>query len=218
MKLDKKLQAIKLRSKGYSIKEIRALLDVSQSSVSLWVRNVKLGNSAKKRLLSRLKLGQYNSAIKKKASVLELNSRLKLEITAKFSKTQISLNTKQLLCALIYWCEGTKDYRSGISFTNSDPYLTRLFINLLVEAYGAERNKFVARLHLHEYHNAKKQQQFWKNVLKLNSSQFYRPYLKPHTGKRYRDNYPGCISIRYYDSILARKLMFLAQIFTGGMV
>lgn len=217
MKVKEKLKAISLRKKGYSIKEISRSLSVAKSSVSLWVRNVKLNETAKQRLLSRIKLGQYNSGEKKKALKDLVNIRLKEAILSEYRNVKLSKATQKLLCAFIYWCEGAKD-DGGIAFTNSDPYLTNFFLKLLIEAYGAEKKKFVARLHMHKYHNIKKQEKFWQDILGLKPSQFRKAYLKPNTSKRYRENYPGCISLRYYDSILARKLMFLAQAFTGSVV
>jgi len=139
-------------------------------------------------------------------------------VLGEFENIQLSEAAKRLMCAMLYWCEGAKDYHGGVHFTNSDPYLVRLFMQLLIEGYGVERNKFVALLHVHEYHDVKTQQAWWANILGLKKTQFNKPYLKSHTGKRNRKNYPGCISLRYYDSILSRKLMYLAQAYTGGVV
>lgn len=61
-KIKEKLKAIKLRGQGFSLNEILKEIDVSKSSVSEWVRNVPLSNSARKRLLTKIKLGQLISA------------------------------------------------------------------------------------------------------------------------------------------------------------
>jgi len=50
MKIKERESAIKLRKRGRSVKEIAKTLKVAQSSVSLWVRNVKLKPAHKKRL------------------------------------------------------------------------------------------------------------------------------------------------------------------------
>lgn len=115
---------------------------------------------------------------------------------------------------MIYWCEGVKD-DGYVAFTNSDPQLTRLFIDLLCKTFEADRSKFSAIIHLHEYHNPEKQKKFWANALNFFPTQFKKHYLKPNTAKRYRENYPGCISVRYYDTILARKLLFFAEAYMG---
>lgn len=218
MKLAEKETSLRLRKQGYSLKEISRQLNVSKGTVSLWVRDLTLSEKAKLRIIEKIQKGRYVSAERKKERTRILAETLKENAAQELKNIQLSLVVKRLLCAMIYWCEGAKDYHGGISFTNSDPYLTRLFIKLLIEGHGVDRKKFVARLHLHEYHQVKKQEKFWQDILQLKPSQFRQAYLKPHTGKRYRDNYPGCIALRYYDSILARELMFLAQSFTGGVV
>ncbi|MEK7583233.1 MAG: helix-turn-helix domain-containing protein [Patescibacteria group bacterium] len=213
MKLKEKEQAIKLRLKGLSLKEISLKLNVSKGTVSIWVRDVKLSQKATERIIRRIQMGRYVSAERKKQRSSDLFLKLLSEARKEIDDIHLPLNIERLLCVMIYWCEGTKDYRNGVVFTNSDPYLVRCFMDLLVRGFGAKRIKFIARLHLHEYHNPKIQQAVWSKQLELSASQFRNPYLKKHTGKRQRLNYPGCISLRYYDSLLARKLKALAQVF-----
>lgn len=214
MKFEQRQRALILRRDGYSLNEISKLLKVSKSSVSVWVRNVPLSLNAKKRLLTIIKNAQYVSAEKKKLATLNFNNSIIKNAGELIDSFNISKDAEKLLCAMIFWCEGNKDYQGGVAFTNSDPALVRLFIDLFVKSFNIQRERLVARLHLHEYHDPNKQINFWAKTLKLSKSQFRKTYLKPHTGLRTRENYPGCISIRYYDSILARKLMALAQAYT----
>lgn len=217
MKLKKKQQALELRKNGFSIKEIVSKLGIAQSTASLWSRNVRLDDKALARLRTRVTAGQYASAEKKKSQTEILNTRLRSEASDFVKCADISEDAQQMLGALIYWCEGVKEYKNGIAFTNSDPLLTRLFINLMANHFSADRSKFLCRLHLHEYHDDTIQKKFWSSAVKLPLVQFQKTYLKPHTGVRYRDGYPGCISVRYYDNILARKVMFIAQEFIKKM-
>ena len=55
-KLELKLEAQKLRNNGLSVKEIQNKLGVSRSSVSLWIRGIKLT----KEQLERLYLNKKN--------------------------------------------------------------------------------------------------------------------------------------------------------------
>lgn len=214
MKFEAKQKSLDLRKDGYSLKEISRLLNVSKSSVSIWVRDVFLSDRAKSRLLLKMTKGQFIGAQKRREYGDNKNKLLKDEAKAEFSLITPGLNGK-IICTMIYWCEGSKSYKSGIAFTNSDPDLTRLFIDLLVKHFSVNKNKIVARLHLHEYHNPKKQHLFWSKALGIPLDKFQKFYLKPHTGKVIRDNYPGCVSIRYYDSIVARKILYLGQAFLG---
>jgi orotate phosphoribosyltransferase-like protein len=48
-----KEKAIKLRKNGYSLKEISEKLNIAKSTASVWLRNIKLTQKAKKRLKKR---------------------------------------------------------------------------------------------------------------------------------------------------------------------
>lgn len=207
-----KEKAVHLRQQGYSLKEITQALGIAKSTASLWSREIVLSGPAKQRLLRKIKLGQYISAERKKARTKKIKEELLKEAINDLMSTKIKGNYGKLLCAMIYWCEGIKN-DSGIGFTNSDPHLTRRFIDLLVKHFGAERSRFKARLHLHGYHNPDRQKTFWKKHLGLSYSSFYKPYLKPNTGKRIRNNYPGCVAISYNNTMLARKVLSFAKAF-----
>jgi len=62
-KLDLKLKAQKLRKRGLSVKEIEKKLKVSRSSVSLWIREVKLTKKQLKKLYLNKKTGQLKGSI-----------------------------------------------------------------------------------------------------------------------------------------------------------
>lgn len=221
LKIAEKLKSISLREKGYSLNEIVKKVGVAKSSISTWVRNVPLTDDARERLLTKIKLGQLISAENKRARTQNTiegflhDAKNKLE-DIKFDKFQ-----KRLLCSLLYWCEGAKNHYSGVNFTNSDPKLIRTFLHLFREGFGPKEHKFRACVHLHKYHDTKKQMRFWAKVTNIRSNQFIKPYQKPNTGKRVRKNYPGCINIRYGNNNIARQLLTTAEAFLtkyGGMV
>lgn len=210
-----KEQAINLRKRGYSLREIVRILNIGQGTASVWLRDIILSDKAKTRLLSRIKKGQYVAAENKKAKTAAINSELFNAAKNQITRIKLDKNVGQLMCSMIYWCEGCKD-DNQVQFTNSDPKLAKLFMDLLEKYFGVSRKKFRVSLHIHEYHNYSKQLKFWLEKLNISKEQFHKPYLKPNTGKRIRDNYPGCASIRYYDTMLARKLLTLAKAYLGA--
>jgi hypothetical protein len=217
MKLREKEQAIVLRKQGFSLKEISEKVKVAKGTVSLWVKDIELTPKACIRLLARIKKGQYISARNKRKKTELREKMFEKEARKWASGIRISAQQEKLICAMIYWCEGAKGHAQGIDFTNSDPYLVKYFIDLLGRVFSVPRDKICARLHLHSYHDPEKQKKFWAKILRISEDQFRNPYLKPNSKKRIRKDYPGCINIRYYDSILARKIMHLAKayIYTG---
>lgn len=68
-------------------------------------------------------------------------------------------------------------------------------------------------MHLHEYHIEKKQKNFWEKVTEIPAKQFHRSYLKPNTGKRKRLNYPGCVTVTYYNARVAKELATIYNAF-----
>lgn len=119
------------------------------------------------------------------------------------------VNQSRILCAIMFWCEGETSTKSGVRFMNSDPNLMRLFVTLLRNGFDIDESKFRGLLHLHEYHDEGLQLKYWSEVTGIPINQFYKSYKKPHTGKRKREDYPGCLSLRYGDSGLAKLLTLM---------
>jgi len=72
----------------------------------------------------------------------------------------------------------------------------------LRECFVLDEKKFHPCIHLHSYHSPEKQLDFWSKVTDINKQQFIKPYLKQ-----------GCISLRYFNNDLARRLMAVAKAF-----
>lgn len=209
--LDKQDKARVLRKRGYSLNEISDFLDISKSSASLWVKECKLPKRALLRIERRRAIGYENAKKSKKLKAEKIKERLRLEADNFFKTVNISKEHLALFCALLYRCEGNKDFGDGIKFTNSDPVMVRCFINFLKSYAEVDEKRLRACVHLHEYHSPKKQILFWSKITGIPKSQFTKPYIKPHTGKRKKDNYPGCICINYGSVLLARKLNILSD-------
>lgn len=213
MKINERHKAIKLRRKGFSLKEIAGKLEVAKSSVSMWVRDVKLSLAAEKQLLTKIKLGQFLAAKIKIAKIRAIENEYLKEAKEKIKSLKIDKNYTKLLCGIMYWCEGTKNVKYGVNFVNSDPRLVKKFLELLRSSFNLDEKKFRPCIHLHSYHDSKKQLDFWSKITDINKNQFIKPYKKLNSGKRIHGGYQGCISIRYHSNDLARRLNALAKAF-----
>ena len=212
MRLMEREKAIKLRQQGYSLKEIAEALSIAKSTASVWLRSVELNPKATERLTKRIKMGVIISAQRKIAKTNE-ERRLFLRRGLKHLKWSLPtrLEKAKIYLALIYWCEGGKSEDNLLKFSNSDPSLIRFFMTMLRKGFAINEQKFRAVIHIHDYHNEAKQKYFWSKVTNIPPSQFYRSYRKPHTGRRNRLGYPGCITINYYDKLIAREVFGLTQ-------
>jgi predicted transcriptional regulator len=214
LKSETRIEATRLRKEGYSLSEIAALLAISKSTASLWLRGIELTSLAKERIRDKRRVGREKAANSRRvhtdAKIAEgIQSASNIVAGAVFNK-----DAERLLCALLYWCEGVKMRRSNtFAFTNSDPDLIRLFLSLFRKNFPIEEKKLRLQIHVHEYHDIEAQLQFWSKVTNIPLSQCNRPYQKPHSGKRIRDGYQGCASVRYLDTDLARRLEAIAIVF-----
>jgi hypothetical protein len=207
-----KNKAAILRKNGFSFREISEKLKISKSTASLWLENVKLSKIAKERIY---KLGvdgrnRGNETIKKKREAA--SDIIKKKVDKYFlNDAKLKINPK-IACALLYWGEGTKyDGNKAVSFMNADPGMIKYFLRVFREAFKLEERKFRALIHLHEYHDIKKQLEFWSKVTRIPLGQFNKSYLKKNTGKNKKENYPGCINIKYCDVNIYRELMFIIK-------
>ncbi len=200
-----KLKAIKLRKKGNSIREIARKLNIAQSSSSLWLRNITIPPTGIKRMIKQKKLNRYKMSqiwIQKRNAQQLVYHQIAENI---FQNTILSQNHAKILCATLFWAEGSK-LINHVAFTNSDPVMITTFLSLLRQSFHLDETKFHVSVHLHEYHDPHIIRQFWVDATQIPSAQFIRPYLKPHTAIRKKDNYRGCITVRYYDVKIAREL------------
>ena len=204
--IDTKEKAISLRKQGYSIKEVAALLNIAQSTSSLWLREIILSPQAQDRLRDRKILGQYKAIEthrKKRLSVINGFHKIALD---ELSKVKFNKAIYKLLCALFFWTEGGRSTDSYVYFINSDPVMVKTFVKLLHLSFPIEERKLRAMVQIHEYHNDVDTKKFWSEITQIPVGQFSKSYLKPHTGKRIRDGYQGSIRIRYYDYKIALEL------------
>ncbi len=201
-----KEKARRLRKKGFSLKEISEELGIAKSTASKWLAYIKLESKARKRLKERQILGQYKAQQIKKAKRKKLLSQYQKKAYGQLSLIRLDQKLFKLLSALLFWCEGGKNAKSHVEFINSDPVMIKVFVNLLRSAFNLDERKFRVLMHLHEYHNEEKQKEFWSKITKIPKNQFTKTYWKPHTKKRKRENYPGCIRVSYYNAHIARQL------------
>lgn len=212
---EKREKARALRAQGYSIKEIVKNLDAVKSTISVWVRDVPLSISAKQRLLTRVKRGQFISAENNRVRTRAKEVRYLSVVKGRLQDVIFEGDSAAFLCAAMYWCEGAKGLKTGVSFMNSDPDLMRKFLVFFRRSFDLNEAKFRPLLHLHEYHDSQLEIAFWSKITKIKPEQFSRPYLKPHTGKRVREGYHVCLSLRYYDNDIARQLLALGKALIG---
>lgn len=149
-KPDERLEARKLRSEhGMPIKQIAALLDVSPSSVSYWVRDIRLTPAQRERNL-RGPTGPQNpeQIAARVAAWAETARARRREYQGEGRERAQKGDLLHQAGCMLFWAEGSKN-RNQLKMCNSDQNMLAFFRRFLVEGMGVEPAKMRIRLHVY---------------------------------------------------------------------
>ena len=148
MDFSKKIRAVELRNNGLSYSEIRKSVDVSKSTLSLWLKGITLTHEQKNRLTG-LQATAYLGAKKIQARSLAHHKEIR---EAARKEAQGRLNDPFFIAGLmLYWAEGSKNVGS-VLFSNSDPEMIKLMMKWFRKFCDVPENKFRIGLFVHSLH------------------------------------------------------------------
>ena len=188
-----------------SLGDISKKLNVSQSSVSAWVSDVKLTEEQKNKLqeknpASKLYTGQKTSdLIAAKARTKRLEQQLA-------GRKEIGDFDLHLAGCMLYWCEGSKS-RNSLTLTNYDPEVLKLFIKFLRDCFNVLDADFKIYIAHYSEENIVKLENFWLDLLKLPKSCLGKSRIiksEPKM-KSNRHEFGGC-SLSVYSTELAQRV------------
>ena len=205
MKLQEKFKAVKLRKSGKSYSDIRKLINVSKSTISLWLRDIELTSEQKAKLRGR----QISNLAGSKASQKKRVEKTKKIIEeAKNEANKLLKNTLFLSGLMLYWAEGDKsETHENVKFSNSDPKMILLIMRWFREICKVPEEKFRICVHMHTLHCRKDIEEYWSKITGVPLSQFYKSQIKP-TSLRHRRNklYDGTCAVVVNNKNLFRKI------------
>lgn len=207
MKLQEKIKAIQFRKQGKSYSEIRKNLKISKSTLSLWLRDVKLSKNQQHRLYVTLKQQNgYRLAKHKQQVKTELIKKIVDESINEFEI--LRYNELFLPGLMLYWAEGDKiESVENVKFSNSDPAMIQFMMRWFRRICKIPENKFRIALHIHELHNEIKLKKYWSELTGISIQQFHKTQIKPSTLKHRRNLlYNGTCTIRINNRNLFRKI------------
>lgn len=212
MKIKEKEEARKLRNEGYSLNEIHKQLGVSKSTVSLWVKDIRLSSEQRKKLDSNNFGGRGHGG--KMWSQLNLDQRIKYQ---QQGATSISNFDLHLAGCMLYWAEGSKD-RNSMSFTNMDPEMVILFLRFLKECYSIDEEKVDIYLNSH-YLSSKTEteiKEYWQSLLKLPDKCFKYFFVEKRIPKKPKTDYGfGICQIRIHDTEIVQNIFGAIKAYVG---
>lgn len=211
MKHWKKKEMVRgLRENGLSYKEIMQSISfpIAKSTVSDWCKDIELTCEQKNRLEELFKCGSYRGSllgaktnqIRRLREVEAIKERARLEIS------ELTQSELKLAGLMLYWAEGNKKYRVGIS--NSDPGIIHLMMEWFRKICNISDEKFKIYLNIHSGQDESRIKNFWSDVVGIPLSQFGKSYIKKE-GTGYRKNilYKGTIKIEIGDKNLLYKIL-----------
>lgn len=211
-KIEEKLEAQKLRKKGWSYGRIKQKVSVSKDTISRWCKNIPLTLKQKETLLNNKKWGQRKGSIiaaENKKKIREANT---LNIN-KLARRELKFLTKrdQFIAGIaLYAAEGDKaDGRGG--FANSDPKLIKFMTDWFLEFPKVNKKRLRGALWIHNNLNIPKAEKFWSDLTNIPIKQFHKTYqVAPKLNSRkIRKNIHkfGVFSVRFYESDKQRKIL-----------
>jgi hypothetical protein len=205
MKQTQKHLARSLRDKGKSYSEILKLVNVSKSTLSLWLRDIPLSSSQLKNLQGRNKsryLGSKSRQLKRIELTREIISKAKTEAKER-SGDELFISG-----LMLYWAEGTKRGGEMVAFSNSDSNMIILMMEWFRKICSVPENKFRIQLQIHSLHKQVNIKKYWSGLVNLPLSQFHKLIVKKTSlGHRKNPLYQGTCCIRICDNNLFRKIM-----------
>ena len=205
---EKRRLAIQLRKKGGTYSEIKEVVRVSKSSLSLWLRNYPL---TKKRA-GLVGLEKKHRQIEKFRNTMRIKREKRLNDTYNNLKPDIlPLSKRDLLIAglFLYLGEGAKQTPGQILVSNTDPHIVKFVLYWYTNVLGIPKKNIKVNLQLYRNMDIKYELTFWSSLLEIPFSNFWKPYIKKsstqgidHSGFKH-----GTCGLYYGNVPLHEKIM-----------
>lgn len=211
MRIEKE-QAIELRRKGKTYREIYEVLRVPKSTLSGWLRDVKIPDHAKQELMSKARrawaknITRYNKAraVSARRNSLDAQKRASLEIG------RLNGRELELIGASLYWAEGSKTDRWTAIFSNSDPSVITIMMRFFREVCGVTDDRFTLRLHVHQNISESEAKKYWSKLTRLSPNRFQKTQTtitKSSKGRRKTNTLPyGTLHIMVHDVNVVNRI------------
>lgn len=218
-----KPEAIKLRRKGVSIREVEKLLKIPRSTLSGWFRTVKLTEKQKDKLLERWLKGLSKARVR---AVLWHNQQREKRLRDAENQaveilSNLDITNKSILdlsLAMLYLGEGSKT-KNGTAMGSSDPLILKFFINSLLKNHSIDINKIKCALHLRADQNPQVLEKYWSKELGIPLKNFTSPSIDVRTkGRPTYPTYNGVCVINCGNIALQRKLIHLGRKFCEQVI
>jgi hypothetical protein len=201
-KLEAQQQARRMRAENMTLADIAAVLGVSRSSVSLWVRDVPFTPSTRRYGPQR----RTHPAHTAKLRQIEELDRLGIQRIG-------TLGEHAFLVAgvALYAGEGAKG-DGVVKFANTDARMIAFFCAWLRRVFVIDESRLRVHVYLHEGLDLEAADRHWARVTGVPRTQFRTPYraVADPTMRKTKHEF-GCAYVSYACTITHRTIMGLAR-------
>ena len=176
-----KLQAVKLRQNGNSYGQIRNILKVPKSTLSYWLRDLKISKEAKDKIMKRARKASFASLLKRnrnQTAIAKMRAD-KIRQEAKQETQRLFINPLFIAGTSLYWAEGYKKGAfgskwKGVDFANSDSSTVKVMMKYFRNICKVPKDKFRIQLMVHPNIDVEKSINHWSKLTKIPRSQFMK--------------------------------------------
>jgi hypothetical protein len=216
MKLKLKEKAIRLRKSGLSYNEIMKKLnnEVSKSTLSLWLRDIKLSEHKQKRLHDNNPANGINTNYERLREA-GIQRRKNYQKNGEIECKNMNLH---LLGCMLYWAEGANDKHS-VRFTNTDVEMLKIFIKFLKECFGLKPSDILFKCHIHVnlQRNIEEVEEYWRKQLELPKSSLRKHTVEVRDNKSKKLKYQnGCCTIMVHKTEIAQRIFGAIKCYSGS--
>ena len=218
-----KSEAIRMRTRGASIRDVEAKLGIPRSTLSGWFKHLKLSEYHQKVLrkkAARAIIRARVEAVKWHNLQKTLRMKLAAEDAARTLNNIDFTNSAivELALAILYLGEGTKK-TAQTAMGNSDPLILRFFVRTIQKLYSLTPTDFKCHLHLRADQDPEKMARYWSRELGIPRRNFLKPLIDQRTfGSPTYPHYKGVCAITCQRVAIQRKLMYIAIEFCKKIV
>lgn len=213
-KFEEREKAQMLRRQGMSFREIRKIIPVSKSSLSLWLRFLPLSAEEAMHLEDRARRNVDNGS--ERAALSNRKNRVVREemafMEAKSKYEAYSHDPIFILGVGLYWAEGSKRTTS-FQFMNSDHTMISFMIFWVKKYLGFTERDIFLRLTTHEDFKLEKYEDYWSQKTGIPLSNFKKTTYKVsrHGVFKKNPNYKGCVRLEVGGGIKTLRIMMSLQ-------
>ncbi|MBU2564160.1 hypothetical protein KKA23_01075 [Patescibacteria group bacterium] len=179
MRKDKN-KAIILRKKGKSYNEITKLLNIPKSTLSSWLKDIKMSKNVEKELWNKTRKKWAENIIKfnKKRSEIAKEKAQKIQDLESKKIGLVSKRELFLIGTALYWAEGYKKSRWQVVFSNSDPIMVKIIMKFFREIMKINEEKIFATIQTHTNIKEEKALNYWSKITKIPKKRFRKTYKR----------------------------------------